>query len=62
MMHKNACSEKVVLFFLKKTYTIINKCITFVASRDVVLQELCLYLYGKFMIYVRNHTMNVKSL
>lgn len=40
MMHKNACSEKVVLFFLKKTYTIINKCITFVASRDVVLQEL----------------------
>jgi hypothetical protein len=38
---------------------IINKCITFAMSKDVVLQELCLYLYGEFMIYVRNHTMNV---
>ena len=42
---------------------IINKCITFAmskdVSKDVVLQELCLHLYGEFMIYVRNHTMNV---
>ncbi len=41
---------------------IINKCITFAMSKDVVLQELCPHLYGEFMIYVRNHTMNVKSL
>ena len=30
----------LVLIFSKKTCVIINKCITFVASKNVVLQEL----------------------
>ena len=61
-MYKNGIKIHSIVFLLifsKKTCKIINKCITFAPSKDVVLQELCLYLYGEFMIYVRNHTMNV---
>ena len=64
-MYKNGIKIHSIVFLLifsKKTCKIINKCITFAPSKDVVLQELCLHLYGEFMIYVRNHTMNVKSL
>ena len=52
----------LVLIFSKKTCVIINKCITFVASKNVVLQELCSYMCHRFTRYVRNYTMNVLRL
>lgn len=43
-MYKNGIKMHSIVFLLifsKKTCKIINKCITFAPSKDVVLQELC---------------------
>ena len=43
-MYKNGIKIHSIVFLLifsKKTCKIINKCITFAPSKDVVLQELC---------------------
>ena len=56
-MYKNGIKIHSIVFLLifsKKTCKIINKCITFAPSKDVV--------HGKCMTDVRNHTMNVKNL
>ena len=60
--HKDIFNGALAKIYLKKRCTIINKCVTFATSKNVVLQGLCLYLYDKIMICVKNHTMNVKSL